>query len=417
MAVNNQLKSTQYVLDQMLVRFINHLQFAKTANRSFEHYFKDTAYRSGNTIQYRLDNFIKVGTGSVLTPQSYKENLGTLAIDLQLNSGVEFNSQELTFERLKDPVYMDQITLSMARAMANKVEEYIGDKVQGGFNYAIWTGALNNASPFDAAKGMLAQYGVPTDNLFAAINQNTRVQLNKTLYNSFNDKINTAALINGFVGELFDLQFFCTNFLGIHHAGVGGGQAAGADGRIACGTFSAIPVSGTNILSITGLPASTVVIKKGDVIEIDTVYGVNPISKKSTTYKAQFTASIDITSTSTGEASVATDTSIVYDPTDSNQNVSAAPAIGSKLYIYDSHNVAVVYDRDAIVFAMPKMATKEGGVVTSIVSYDEDYKINMRYEKGADIMRDVEVGRLDALAGATINQKYGARLMLPLSLS
>jgi hypothetical protein len=51
----NNLKSTDYILDEWLVRFVNYLNFAKVAYRKLEDDFKDLRFATGQTLNYRKE--------------------------------------------------------------------------------------------------------------------------------------------------------------------------------------------------------------------------------------------------------------------------------------------------------------------------------------------------------------------------
>lgn len=56
----NRFETTAYVLDEVLIRFINYLNYAKVANRNFEDDFKNLKYATGQTINYRLEEVEKI---------------------------------------------------------------------------------------------------------------------------------------------------------------------------------------------------------------------------------------------------------------------------------------------------------------------------------------------------------------------
>ena len=62
MAFNN-FQTTQYVLDETFIRFVNYLNFAKVSNRNLEGDFKGLKYATGQTINYRLEERYLGGEG------------------------------------------------------------------------------------------------------------------------------------------------------------------------------------------------------------------------------------------------------------------------------------------------------------------------------------------------------------------
>ena len=51
----NTFQTTQYVIDEVMIRFVNYLMLCKTGNRNLEGDFKNLKYATGQTINYRLE--------------------------------------------------------------------------------------------------------------------------------------------------------------------------------------------------------------------------------------------------------------------------------------------------------------------------------------------------------------------------
>ena len=106
---NNVFRTTSYVLDTVLVKFINYLNFVKTANRNFEQDFKNLKYATGQTIDYRLEERYLTGRGQSANAQDRVQITRPLTIDTQFHSLLEFDGFELTFDRARDKPYLDMM--------------------------------------------------------------------------------------------------------------------------------------------------------------------------------------------------------------------------------------------------------------------------------------------------------------------
>src|ERR1700685_420807 len=84
----NSFSTTQYILDETFVRFINYLNFAKVANRNLEGDFKGLKYATGQTINYRLEERYLGGYGATATSEARVQVVRPLTIDTQFHTMV-----------------------------------------------------------------------------------------------------------------------------------------------------------------------------------------------------------------------------------------------------------------------------------------------------------------------------------------
>jgi len=76
----NIFETTQYVLDEVFIRYVNYLNFAKVANRNLEGDFKGLKYATGQTINYRLEERFKGGEGATATSEAVVQQIRPLTI-------------------------------------------------------------------------------------------------------------------------------------------------------------------------------------------------------------------------------------------------------------------------------------------------------------------------------------------------
>lgn len=411
----NTFETTQYILDETFIRFINYLNFAKVANRNLEGDFKGLKYATGQTINYRLEERYLGGFGATATSEARVQVVRPLTIDTQFHTMVEFSGFELTFDRARDQPYLDMMLNPRAKRLANMVEQFIA---QNNFQLETWQayGTPGVAIDFNTVlqtDAYMTQLGIPEDgNRYWANPPAVSATLTNDLYTVFNSTVNRGALLDGFVGHLSGFDFFKTNFLVRQVAGTTGATGGTPPtGYSAAGVVTNGPITGGNTITVSGWTASTGALKAGDIITIDSsssVFMVNPLTYQPLSQTAQFVVAADVTADVSGNASITVNPTIVT--SGARQNISAAIPNGAQLYRANSHNVSVAFHNQAIVFAAPPIKELKGGV-EAVTSYSDLYKMAMTYSLGADIRNYVQLDRIDIIAGVAINGEFAVRVM------
>lgn len=420
--MSNTFQTTQYILDETFIRFINYLNFAKVANRNLEGDFKGLKYATGQTINYRLEERYLGGTGATATSEARVQVVRPLTIDTQFHTMVEFSGFELTFDRARDQPYLDMMLNPRAKRLANMVEQFIAQQ-----NFQLETyqaygtpGTAIDQNTVFQTDAYMTELGIPEDgNRYWANPPAVSATLTNSLYNVFNMTVNRGALLDGFVGHLSGFDFFKTNFLVRQVAGTPDAAVAGTppSGYLAAGQVNGTISSGS-VLTVDGLDnsssAGAYLFKAGDIITIDAasdVYMVNPLTYESLSQTAQFVVTSDVVSLGTG---VGTIYNVPISPaivvSGARQNISAAIPNNAQLYRANSHNVSVAFHNQAIVFAAPPIKELKGGV-EAVTSYSDLYKMAMTYSLGADIRNYVQLDRIDIIAGVAINPEFAVRVM------
>lgn len=417
----NSFETTQYVLDEVFIRYINYLNFAKVANRNLEADFKTLKYATGQTINYRLEERFLGGYGATATEEAVVQVIRPLTINTQFHSMVSFNGMELTFDRARDQPYLDMMLKPRAKKLANNVESFICAQ---NFQPAIYqtTGtpgvAIDQDTVFNT-DAYMTELGIPEDgNRYWANSPSVSATLTSALYNVFNMTVNRGALMDGFIGHLSGFDFFKTNFLKRQISGLGQAGGSPPTGFKLAGTITNGPITTGNSFQLTGLVASDVVFRKGDKIQFAEsagVYMVNPLATLSQaagyaplSQTAQFVVTEDVTSSGGGTATVTVSPSIVI--SGARQNISGAIPNGAQLLLADDHNESIAFHNQAIVFAAPPITELKGGVEV-VTTYSDLYKMAMTYSLGADIRNYVQLDRLDIIAGVAINPEFAVCVM------
>ncbi len=413
----NRFETTAYVLDEVLIRFINYLNFAKVANRNFEDDFKNLKYATGQTINYRLEERYLPGRGATAVSQARVQVIRPLTIDTQFNTMVEFTGMQLTFDRARDEPYLDMMLNPRAKTLANDVEKFIAME---NFQTQVYQAIGTPGVPIDfltVAKtdAYMTQLGIPDDgNRYFANDPCVSASLADSLKNVFNMTVNRGALLDGFIGHLSGFDFFKTNFLTRQIAGLGEAGGSPPTGFKLGGIVTNGPITGGNTISVSGVVPSSVVFKKGDIIEIDeasAVFMINPLTYQpisgcnsgSMNQRAQFVVTADVTSTVGGTADIIVNPTIVI--SGARQNISAAIPNGAQILLSDDFNRSIAFHNQSIVFAAPPIKELKGGVEV-VTSYSDLYKLAITYTLGSDIRNYLQLDRIDAIGGVSINPEF-----------
>jgi hypothetical protein len=407
----NSFQTSQYVLDEVFVRFVNYLNFAKVANRNLEGDFKGLKYATGQTINYRLEERYLGGRGATATSEARVQVIRPLTIDTQFHTMVEFNGMELTFDRARDQPYLDMMLNPRAKTLANDVEKFIASE---NFQLQVYqfTGTAGVAIDFNAvllADAYMTELGIPEDgNRYFANSPRVSAGLSNDLKNVFNMTVNRGALLDGFIGHLSGFDFFKTNFLRRQIAGAGQLGGSPPTGFKLGGTVTGGPISSGSSISVTGLGQApgTQVFNKGDLItftEADGVFMVNPLTYDDLSTTAQFVVTADVISAGGSNATIPVSPAIVV--SGARQNISAAIQTGAQVLLVDDHNVSIAFHNQAVVFAAPPIKELKGGV-DALTTYSDLYKLAMTYSLGADIRNYIQLDRLDVIGGVSINPEF-----------
>lgn len=413
----NIFKETAYVLDDVFVRFWNSLAFARTSNRNLEGDFKNLRFATGQTIDYRLEERYLAGEGATATAEARVQVIRPLSITKQFRTMIEYTGFNLTFDRARDEPYLEMANAPRAKRLANLVEKFIAqDNFQKQTYQAVGTpGVPVDFNTILTADAYMTELAIPEDGKrFCAVPPRVAANLSNDLFNVFNMTVNTGALIDGFIGHLSGFDFFKTNFLSRQIAGAGQLGGTPPAGFLLAGTVTNGPIASGNTISVTGLGQApgTVVFNEGDIIEVDDsagVFMVNPLTYEALSQRAQFVVTAQVISANGSTADIPVNPTIIADPANARQNISAPIPNGAQMLLRASHNVSLAYHTQAVVFAAPPIKELRGGV-EAVTRYSDLYKLAMTYSLGADIRNYEQLDRIDVICGVAINPEFAVRI-------
>lgn len=410
----NTFNVSQYVLDDVFVRFVNNLSLVKTANRNLQGDFKNLKFATGQTINYRLEERYLGGEGASATSEARVQVIRPLSITKQFHTLVDYTGFELTFDRARDKPYLEMANEPRAKRLANLCEKFVGDELWQSTYQAVGTpGVPVTASTVFDADAYMTEMAIPEDGKrYLGVSPRTSASLSNNLFTVFNNSVNTGALIDGFIGHLSGFDLFKTNFFGRQIAGLGQAGGSPPTGFKLGGEVTGGPISSGSTITVDSLgqSAGAVVFKEGDSIEIDDAAGVfmvNPLTFEATAQRAQFVVTADVVSADGDSASIPVSPAIVT--SGARQNISAAIPTGAQILLADDHNVSVAYHSQAIVFAAPPLDELRGGVEAH-TSYSDMYKLALTYSLGADVRNYQQLDRIDLVCGRAINPEFAVRV-------
>ena len=412
--MSNIFKESQYVLDDVFVRFWNSLSFARTSNRNLEGDFRNLRFATGQTLDYRLEERYLGGEGASATAESRVQVIRPLSITKQFRIMLEYTGFNLTFDRARDEPYLEMANAPRAKRLGNMVERFIASEFQKKTYQAVGTpGVPVDFNTILSADAYMTELAIPEDGKrYSAVAPRVSSNLSNDLYNTFNNTVNTGALIDGFVGHLSGFDFFKTNFLTRQIAGAGQAGGSPPAGFLLGGVVTNGPIVGGNTIAVgsLGQAPGTVVFREGDIVEIDEdagVFMVNPLTYEPLEQRAQFVVTADVISADGATANIPVNPTIVIDG--ARQNISAAIPNGAQILLRASHNVSLAYHTQAVVFAAPPIKELRGGV-EAVTRYSDLYKLAMTYSLGADIRNYEQLDRIDVICGVAINPEFAVRI-------
>ena len=412
-AMANTFNTTQYVLDDVFIRFWNSLSFIRTANRNLEADFKNLKFATGQTIDYRLEERFLGGEGASATSEGLVQVIRPLSITQQFHTMVEYDGFELTFDRARDEPYLEMANAPRAKRLANLCESFVANAMQVSSYQAVGTPGV--PVDFDlvlSADAYMTELGIPEDGKrFFAVSPRTSANISSNLFNVFNQEVNTGALIDGFIGHLSGFDFFKTNFLTRQIAGLGQAGGTPPTGFVLGGVIIG-PISSGNTLPVGGLGQApgAIVFQAGDSIELDPsagVFMINPLTYENLTQAAQFVVTSQVITADGNTAVIPVSPTIII--SGARQNISGAIPDGAQLLLAKSHNVSLAYHSQGIVFAAPPLKELKGGVEAA-TRYSDLYKLAMTYSLGADIRNYQQLDRIDVICGAAANPEFIVRV-------
>ena len=380
----------------------NELVFTNKINRAYEDkydlFVED--HRIGTTINIPLPMRNTVRSGWTLTAQNITETSIPLTINTIRGVDLAISENELAL-LIPDPnkkmeAWSKRFLKPRVTRLANEI-----DRLNLSSAYVLVANQVGTAGTVPQtfavigdAMQKLNENLAPQDDRIVIMNPAMQNKMADALKGTFVREVSEKALLSGFIGELANMEFYMTQNIPVQTVGIQGGTPL----------VNGSSQIGSNIVT-NGWTANTVVLNAGDVVTFAGCYAVNYVTQQTLTNLAQFVVTANVTSDSSGNATIPISTGIgAYNgiiTSGATQNVSASPTSGGAVTVTGSSATGyaqnMAFHEDAFTTAFAKLSLpKEQGVKAAQASYDG---FSMRYMRGYDIMNAQQLDRLDAYWG------------------
>ena len=375
--------------------------FITTGYRKYEGMYSDQTYKSGDTINVRLDNFYEGERGDSVTAESIVEASIPVTIGPLYSVAIAYTPTDLT-RKIAD--FSDEVLAPAVRRLIAMMNKTIQQNSLVQVNY--FTGsALANLNSYAS----LDQVNPIMDNLamdaaykrYAVLNPIQQQQLRSaaSLQNSFLTALNREITMDAMLGRLADFDIYKDQNVSLFTAG---NHAVSGDV-----TVKTTVASGSTIV-LTGFNSGATM-KAGDVFSIAGTYEFNQITRSRTTRNMQFTVTQDA-AVSGSDITVQVYPAIQF--TGPRQNIDSDTgtiASGSVVTLVPSHLPNICYTERGLITCMPALARMDAP--ESDVTTDREYGVSLRVSKTADVLNNKNIMRLDAQLATSWVPQQAVRLV------
>ena len=403
----------------------NELVMARKVFRGYEEDFgkKVNGYEVGETISIRKPADFTVRDGATASAQNVTGNNclvgagagvteGKTSITVDKRKGIDFKftSQDLSLnikdltERVIRPAMVqlaNQIDVDL-HALYKQVPNWVGTPAS----------PINSFADFAKGPERLDENGCPQDMRCAVLSPADHWGLVGSQTALFTDTIVKPAYRQGSAGIIGNVDTYMTQNVASHTVGSAATASAVCDAAAGSGvlstTWEASKDLGYMYLSTDGWDAST--LKAGDVLELSTVYDVNPVTKATLAHKKQFVV-LEDTVTASGDTAIKIAPPII--PTGAHKNVSAAPVDGTTTIAKigtggTTYRQNMVFHKNAFALVSVPLVAPPGAVDVGRKTYNGT---SVRVIPVYDGISDESMWRLDCLYGlACIDPRLAVRL-------
>lgn len=296
----NSLLTIDMITREAVRLFKNSNLFVQNIDTQYDSQFAVDGAKIGSTLRIRLPNDYVVTDGPAMQLQSTTEQYTTLTVSDQKNVAVPFTTAERTMA-IDD--YSEIILAPMVNNLAGKVAQTVmNEAALAACNFVSnvdATAALNAVSATGAIIEIISRQYLRAN---AILDNNSADQMTRRVVN---DPITDADTTQSLQGLLNPTPEISAQFrTGMMKSGLGyerwfrdqtvinhttGTFSAG-------GTLNGVPASGATAVVVNAITGT---LKKGDIVTIAGVNGVNRVTKEDLGYLRQFVVTADVATTGT----------------------------------------------------------------------------------------------------------------------
>lgn len=328
--MSNQLLTISMITKEAVMVFKNSNAFMQNIDTQYDGSFGVDGAKIGDTLRIRLPLDYVVTDGPGLSAQDSVEQQTTLAMSYQRHVDLTFTSKEQT---LSVDDYSERFLMPAMNNLAGNMASTIMAGSEGGICNIVANftagGAFDRPTLETVLEGraVLAENSAPQLDRKFVLDPRTMSRLTASLSGLLNPATDISKQYRD--GAVYQSSGFTwmEDQTSIKHT----------NGTFTAGTVSGADQTGTTL--VTG--AITGTLKKGDIITIDSVLGVNRVTKQSSGIERQFVVTADVASgaTSIPIYPALTPGSVDYDPVTGDgavqyQTVDVSPANGAAISLY-----------------------------------------------------------------------------------
>ena len=403
MAVQDNNLLTDDVIAKEALRLLkNNLVTAKLVYRNYEKTFG----KVGDTIRLKLPYRVKAADGRTLVKKPLVDQTIPFKIDYQHHVGLEYTVKDKTLDVMN---FSERYLKSGMIQIANKIDNNILLTLKKAFHSSGTPGTRpSKFIDFANAGAKQTTYAVPDDGMrHAVIDPFTCAALSDEVTKLFKESMVETAYKKGYKGPVANYATYESQNLPKHTVGDHGGTPL----------VAGVITNGSTVTTDGWTASTTGLLKAGDVITFNGVFGVNPQNYTTTGLLQEFVVTADVDSDAGGLATIpispalndgtATTTNASGDPVslEAYQNVTALPADNAPISVMGAANTTYeqnyLFHRDAIALAMIDLELPQSAVIKARAA-DPETGLSLTLTGAYDINEQTEIHRIDAVYGTDL---------------
>jgi hypothetical protein len=384
----------------------------RLGNREYEGRFTARTYAPGSTLNIRLDNFMEVQRGDVVTPVDIVEASKTLTILPLFSVPITYTPTDLQRDIIS---FVDEVIAPGVRAISSQLNNTIAQTLLTQVSHYTGdiTAPLNTFKSISSVNPVMTSLNMNNYQRLLVVDPYNlnELQSSSTLQNSFLPSLNKEITLDAKLGRLAGFEVFQDTSLSAFVSGT-----HTASGNI---TVTTAVSSGTTI--ILGGFTSGATVLPGDLFSLAGVYEYDRVGRKQLPINKQFCVVIGGTAGGGGTIAITFAEALVADGPRQNFIVPGAspnqiPVNAVATFLTNSTNGFMnnaAFTTRGLALAIPPLERMDSPY--SFVHTDPDSGISMRISKTAEVLNNKNVLRLDAQLAVTWINDQAVRLVSKLA--
>ena len=436
----NTLQTVQTYQKAELAWLLNSFVGISISNKKFKN-FNDLVANLGDSVTFDLTPRYISYNGLVITEQQSVQRVQTLTCSQAANVSAAYTDQQFIFN-VRD--YMDRFGMAAMKELGSLVERdilrniisgvQINDPQNGSFGdlqtnsgpfrfYGDGVSPINSFGQLAQAVANFEDFGAATHKMCAILPVANIPAIVNSGLNQFAMTRNNDLALKWELGRFSNTDWYESNLLPIHTAGVIGDGAAPANVMSVASTNDA---TGANVTQITFTTDASVgndvgAIQAGDLIQFNDGVAGQPdmrflsfIGHTATQQPVQFRAIADATSSGnsiTVSIQTINGVGLVW-AQNQNQNLNNAIAANMTVTVLPSHRAGVLMSGDQFYLAMPRLPDESP--FTTVNMTDADSGASIRHYFGSQFGLNNRAYVRDCIWGSSMVSENAMRLAFPL---